>query len=44
MNEVHPAETAGNLADGPAQDSVDELAAADSLIEEVSIDGMCGVY
>jgi mycofactocin precursor len=27
-----------------AQGAAEELAAAESLIEEVSIDGMCGVY
>jgi mycofactocin precursor len=27
-----------------ADDGAEELALADSLVEEVSIDGMCGVY
>ncbi|MFA1541859.1 mycofactocin precursor MftA [Actinomadura monticuli] len=31
-------------AESRADDTADELAAAESLIEEVSIDGMCGVY
>ncbi|GLY79565.1 mycofactocin precursor MftA [Actinoallomurus iriomotensis] len=40
MNEDSTSETAGS---GTPQTSGDELA-ADALIEEVSIDGMCGVY
>lgn len=40
MNESHA--TAADRAGGPAEN--DELVAAESLIEEVSIDGMCGVY
>ena len=39
MDESHA--SAVDQAGGPAPD--DELA-AESLIEEVSIDGMCGVY
>jgi mycofactocin precursor len=31
-------------ASAPTDDDIDEPAAAESLIEEVSIDGMCGVY
>jgi mycofactocin precursor len=31
-------------APAPVENETDELAAAESLIEEVSIDGMCGVY
>jgi mycofactocin precursor len=43
MNESHV--TAADRAAGPAaQNPDDELVAAQSLIEEVSIDGMCGVY
>jgi mycofactocin precursor len=42
MNESHV--TAADRAGGPAQNPDDELVAAESLIEEVSIDGMCGVY
>lgn len=28
----------------PATEVVDEVVESDSLVEEVSIDGMCGVY
>jgi mycofactocin precursor len=28
----------------PAPNATDELTATESLIEEISIDGMCGVY
>ncbi|MFB4309487.1 mycofactocin precursor MftA [Actinomadura sp. GTD37] len=31
-------------AENQTGDAAEELAAAESLIEEVSIDGMCGVY
>jgi mycofactocin precursor len=34
-------------ADGlqaPSDDQVDELVEEDLLVEEISIDGMCGVY
>ncbi|MFA1546020.1 mycofactocin precursor MftA [Actinomadura chokoriensis] len=38
-------DTAPDLeAQNQADDMAEELAAAESLIEEVSIDGMCGVY
>jgi mycofactocin precursor len=30
--------------DREATTDIDELVEADSLVEEVSIDGMCGVY
>ncbi|MGC9537406.1 mycofactocin precursor MftA [Streptomyces sp. UG1] len=42
MNESTSAETEQNPA--PVTTPSDELVEADSLIEEVSIDGMCGVY
>jgi len=29
---------------GTTESTVDELVESDSLVEEVSIDGMCGVY
>jgi mycofactocin precursor len=36
---------ADEVADGEAADvQTDELVAADLLVEEISIDGMCGVY
>jgi mycofactocin precursor len=39
-----PAEaTADTTADAPAV-GIDEVVAADTLVEEISIDGMCGVY
>jgi mycofactocin precursor len=36
-------ETAGSAADGSGTET-DEVVAADLLVEEISIDGMCGVY
>ncbi|MER5183431.1 mycofactocin precursor MftA [Streptomyces sp. NPDC002896] len=42
MNEVNSAETEPNHTDEVT--SPDALIEADALIEEVSIDGMCGVY
>jgi mycofactocin precursor len=30
--------------DAPAETETDEVIAADLLVEEISIDGMCGVY
>jgi mycofactocin precursor len=36
-------ETAGTTADASAA-GIDEVVAADTLVEEISIDGMCGVY
>ena len=32
------------VAPAVEDDSVDEMLAEESLVEEVSIDGMCGVY
>jgi mycofactocin precursor len=32
------------LSDDPAHPTDDELVLADLLVEEISIDGMCGVY
>jgi mycofactocin precursor len=45
-------DSATELLDPPAEDAaetevaaeVDEVIAADVLVEEISIDGMCGVY
>jgi mycofactocin precursor len=40
-----PAQESGADADvTPADDQRDEVIAADLLVEEISIDGMCGVY
>jgi mycofactocin precursor len=36
-------ETADATADASAA-GIDEVVAADTLVEEISIDGMCGVY
>ena len=36
--------TAGPPADEVASAQPDEILAADLLVEEISIDGMCGVY
>jgi len=33
-----------NPENSPAAEQTDETLTAESLIEEVSIDGMCGVY
>ena len=42
------ADTATELLDPPADEVADvmpeEVIAADTLVEEISIDGMCGVY
>jgi len=42
------ADTATELLDPPADEVADvipeEVVAADTLVEEISIDGMCGVY
>jgi mycofactocin precursor len=36
---------AGEVAESEAEDvQPDQLVAADLLVEEISIDGMCGVY
>ncbi|MFE2734912.1 mycofactocin precursor MftA [Streptomyces sp. NPDC055144] len=40
MNEFDTVPAEENAPEGP----VDHLIEADALIEEVSIDGMCGVY
>ncbi|MER6982682.1 mycofactocin precursor MftA [Streptomyces carpinensis] len=42
MNEFNSAEAEQNLADQATP--FDALIEGDALIEEVSIDGMCGVY
>ncbi|MGW2824347.1 mycofactocin precursor MftA [Streptomyces sp. NPDC001443] len=39
-----PADLRTQTAGLSAADPVDELIEADDLVEEVSIDGMCGVY
>lgn len=33
-----------SVSPAPTPDAVDELVDEESLVEEVSIDGMCGVY
>jgi mycofactocin precursor len=38
------AELAPQPVDVPPAEELDELIAADLLVEDVSIDGMCGVY
>jgi mycofactocin precursor len=37
-------ETSADSDTRPAADHKDEVIAADLLVEEISIDGMCGVY
>ncbi|ELP65174.1 mycofactocin precursor MftA [Streptomyces turgidiscabies] len=48
MNEFHgtPSVPASEIRDAPAPaaEPLESLIEADDLIEEVSIDGMCGVY
>ncbi len=39
----HPG-SACDVAESAAEDSTDGLIEADLLVEDVSIDGMCGVY
>jgi len=41
---TEPAVAVEPLATDDAAPAADELVADDSLIEDVSIDGMCGVY
>lgn len=36
--------TKGNVMDQDKQNDTDSELVAESLVEEVSIDGMCGVY
>ncbi|WP_155807395.1 mycofactocin precursor MftA [Brevibacterium sp. VCM10] len=38
------APTVHNTAAGDSSEEVEPVSAGDALIEEVSIDGMCGVY
>lgn len=38
-----PADEAAGAAEAASQET-DEVIAADLLVEEISIDGMCGVY
>ncbi|WP_370349558.1 mycofactocin precursor MftA [Catenulispora sp. EB89] len=48
MNETDSVQTGQDTADATSPDAVDEadvlLFEGDALVEEVSIDGMCGVY
>ena len=47
MNEVSgavSADEAGVVAPTSVEDGVPEVVVSDVLVEEVSIDGMCGVY
>jgi mycofactocin precursor len=39
-----PAEEITEVPDEEAADATGEVIAADLLVEEISIDGMCGVY
>jgi mycofactocin precursor len=39
-----PADEVTDVQPAPAQDATSEVVAADLLVEEISIDGMCGVY
>jgi mycofactocin precursor len=39
-----PAEEITEVQPAPAEDETAEVIAADLLVEEISIDGMCGVY
>ena len=39
-----PAEQAADTAAEISAAGIDEVVAADTLVEEISIDGMCGVY
>ncbi len=40
----HPAGEATEMPAEIADDGTDEIIADDQLVEEISIDGMCGVY
>jgi mycofactocin precursor len=44
--DAHAAGAEGTAAtdSGPVSAATDEVIAADLLVEEISIDGMCGVY
>lgn len=48
MTEIHVAQpvpaTGIQAGQSPAEESLESLIEADDLVEEVSIDGMCGVY
>ncbi len=39
-----PEPTTADVVDAPALPSAEEALVEESLVEEVSIDGMCGVY
>jgi mycofactocin precursor len=39
-----PAEEVTDVQAASAEDQAEEVIAADLLVEEISIDGMCGVY
>jgi mycofactocin precursor len=42
--EVHPAATTTTSAAEPSTEPATEQLVEETLVEEVSIDGMCGVY
>jgi mycofactocin precursor len=39
-----PADEVTEVQPAPAEDEAADVIAADLLVEEISIDGMCGVY
>ena len=39
-----PEQPAADVVDAPALPAAEETLVEESLVEEVSIDGMCGVY
>ncbi len=39
-----PEQTAADVVDAPVLPAAEEALVEESLVEEVSIDGMCGVY
>ncbi|MCX4816306.1 mycofactocin precursor MftA [Streptomyces sp. NBC_01239] len=44
MDRTTTADLPHHTADPSVPDPVEELIEADDLVEEISIDGMCGVY
>ncbi|MGW3312945.1 mycofactocin precursor MftA [Streptomyces sp. NPDC001073] len=44
MDRTTTADPHNHAQDPSAPDPVEELIEADDLVEEISIDGMCGVY
>ena len=41
---MSPTTTADPTVETPADDTVEDTVLAEVLVEEISIDGMCGVY